>query len=278
MDRARLEAMLAELPERNRDNVTRTESYLELYTYTREEASDLPWLLMAHLVSRNGGYMMTDVAESIARDDGVFSRGALEDLFLFLERANYLIFHDAWHHVLLHLLGRAHEATPPRVPRFMSEAWTRYEADARSGAAAAPTPEAERRLVCDLVTNEQNFIERRVVHNARFAKAAAMVAFFESIGREAPIVLPDKSYTTTVGGFASLERRIATGWRIFDERLADRAGRARLFEWATAHPHTGSRAAYGGRSTRTVREAWPVGTVESMWPGIHAPPEPDPLW
>jgi hypothetical protein len=215
---------------------------------------------------------MTDVAESMARDDGVFSQGALVELFLFLERANFLIFYDAWHHVLLHLLGRSHEADPARVPRFVRDAWTRYEASERASAIA------ERQLVCDLVTNEQNFIERRVASNARFSRAAAMIAFFESLGHEAPIFVPDKSYSTKVGGFASLERRVATGWRIFDERLAPRDGRDRLFAWSMAHPHTGSRATYGGRKTPPLREAWPLATVQSAWRDVHAPAEHDPLW
>lgn len=196
--------------------------------------------------------------------------GATKDSFL--ERANFLIFYDAWHHVLLHLLGRSRDADPARVPKFVLKAWLRYERAAVASAAV------ERALVHDLVTNEQNFIERRVAHNARFARAAAMIAFFESIGREAPIVLPDKSYTTTVGGFASLDKRIATGRRIFDERLADRELRDRLFAWTVAHPHTGSRAAYGGRPTPALREAWPHAAVKAAWSGIHEPPEDDPLW
>jgi hypothetical protein len=104
------------------------------------------------------------------------------------------------------------------------------------------------------------------------------VQFGESIGRETPILLPDKARTIRVGRFASLPRRIEVGWRIFDEMLADRVDRERLFAWAMAHPHTGSRAVYGGRATRPIREAWPRDEVQKLWAGIHAPPEDDPLW
>jgi hypothetical protein len=272
---ASLEASLRDLDARNRDNVTRTESYLELYAYTRDNPPDLPWLLMAHLVSRNGGYLMSDVADSIARGGGAFSPGALVSLFAMLERANFLIFYDAWHHVLLHLLGRSGEASSARVTPFVRAAWSRYES---AHGEAVATASAEKQLVRDLVTNEQNFIERRVVHAPRFAQALAIVEFGASIGRETPIVLPDKSRTIHVGRFALLGRRIEVGWRIFDEILADRAERERLFAWAMAHPHTGSRAVYGGRATRTIREAWPADQVRKRWEGIHAPPEADPLW
>ncbi|HEY8042437.1 MAG TPA: DUF2515 family protein [Polyangiaceae bacterium] len=257
-----LERLLAELDARNGDNVSRTESYLELYAHTRQHPPELPWLLMAHLVSRNGGMMMTDVALALERGEGLFTRGAQEEMFLMLERANFLIFHDAWHHVLMHLLGRARELAPPRTPRFACEAWARHERE----------PD-ERQLVRDLVTNEQNLIERRVVRHPRFTRAMAVVGFVESIGRERPLMLPVVDDRITVGRFGSLERRIAAGWRIFDEVLAERGKRDAIFRWASEHPHTGSRSVHGGRATPTLRDAWPLARVRALEPGIHAPPE-----
>ncbi len=269
-----LERLLAELDARNLDNVTRTESYLELYAYTATHPPDLPWVLMAHLVSRNGGYLMSDVAESLRRDDGVFAKEALEELFLFLERANYLIFLDAWWHVIHHLLGRSAALRVPRVPRFVTECWPRYEARVR---ADGPLPDVEKSLVFDLVTNEQNFIERRVVHHPLFSRARAIVGFIEGIDREAPLVLPCTDQRIKVAGFAQLRRRISTGWRIFDEVLADREKRREIYDWARAHPHTGSRSVCGGKPTMALRDAWPVSRVNAMWDGIHAPPEAD-VW
>jgi hypothetical protein len=276
MGHAKLEAMLAELSVRNADNVARTESYLELYAFTRDHPPDLPWVLMAHLVSRNAGYMMSDVGVSRARPDGMFTTAALENLFLFLERANTLIFHDAWWHVLHHLLGRAGDLAPPRVSRFIAEqCWPSYERRLR---AEGVIPGVEQSLVCDLVTNEQNFIERRVVHHPRFAAAQAIVGFLESVGRDAPLVLPCTDAKIKVGRFASLERRIETGMRVFDEVLADRGRRDAIYAWAREHPHTGSRAVYGGRAGPNLREVWPVTTVRALWSGVHAEPETDPGW
>lgn len=269
------ERLLSELVARNADNVTRTESYLELYAYTRAHPPDLPWVLMAHLVSRNGGYMMTDVAQALARRDSLFSRRALESLFLFLERANTLIFYDAWHHVLMHLAGRSTELSPPRTTRFICKAWLRHEEAMR---AEGLTPALERRLVQELVTNEQNFIERRVVHNPRFEPARAIVGFIEEIGRDAPLVMPCFEGSLRVGRFARLDRRIAMGWRIFDEVMADPGRREAVYEWARQHPHTGSRSVYGGRAGPTVREAWPIQAVRTLWSEVHAPPEEDPFW
>lgn len=261
------EDFLRERDERNRDNVARTMSYLELYAFARDRGVELPWLLMAHLVSRNAGYLMTDLGVALREPGNVFTDEATRELFWFLERANFLIFHDAWHHVLHHLLGRT-SRLGEETPRFMRDAWRRYE-----------EKPSERSLVLDLVCNEQNLIEMRVVHHPRFDRARAMIAFFEGIGREAPIVLPKTDARITVGTFAKLERRIETGQRIFDTVLAPRAGRDEIFAWATAHAHTGSRGVYTkARHGATLREVWPHETVRSLWPELHAPPEHDPRW
>lgn len=273
----RLEALLAGLDERNTDNVARTESYLELYAFTRAHPPDLPWLLMAHLVSRNAGYLMTEIAVMLDRGGGAIAPSALTELFLFLERANYLIFYDAWYHVLHHLLGRSAELDPARCSRFIREAWGRHEVSRKAGEAHGA---CERALVEDLVTNEQNFIERRVVHHPRFNVARALIALTEALGQEAPLVLPCTPASIEVGGFAVLSRRIAAGMRIF-EAMADRGRREAMYEWARRHAHDGSRALWdgaGGVSGPKLREAWPITAVRALWDGIHAPPEPDPLW
>jgi len=136
----------------------------------------------------------------------------------------------------------------------------------------------ERQLVQELVTNEQNFIERRVVHNPHFGPARAIVGFVEGIGRETPLALPCYEGAIRVRSFGRLGMRIATGWRIFDEVLADRERREEIYAWAREHPHTGSRAVHGGRAGPGIREAWPVAHVRELWGGVHAAPEPDPLW
>jgi hypothetical protein len=274
-DQRAFERFLDEKDARNRDNVARTTSYLELYAFSRERGVELPWILMAHLVSRNAGYLMTDLGVALREPDNVFTADATRELFCFLERANYLIFHDAWHHMLHHLLGRT-SALGDETPRFMRDAWGRYESALARGLDAA----LERSLVLDLVHNEQNLIESRVVHHARFDRARAMVVFFEGVGREAPIVLPKTDARITVGGFVELARRIDTGRRIFDTVLAPRSLRDEIFAWAMAHPHTGSRSAYTQKTRHqaTLRDVWKDDAVRASWPGIHAPPEPDPRW
>jgi Protein of unknown function (DUF2515) len=271
-DRQVLAAWLDELDERNTDNVTRTESYLELYAWTVAGGRELPWVLMAHLVSRNAGYLMSDLARSLDGKAGADPAlaGAMKSLMTLLERANFLIFHDAWHHVLHHLLGRTDELSSPRTPRFMIDAWGRH---GRNGCAD------ERPLVLDLVHNEQHLIERRAVHHARLAPGLRLLEMIEMSGREKPLHFPiEAAPAITVGGFAQVDRRIAAGARIFDEVVADRSRRSALLGWARTHPHTGTRAVYGGKPGPTIRAAWPVSRLRTMWNDIHAPMEPDPLY
>jgi hypothetical protein len=267
------ERFLAERDARNRDNVSRTTSYLELYASARENDLELPWVLMAHLVSRNAGYLMTDLGVALGEPNNVFTDEATRELFGFLERANFLIFHDAWHHVLHHLLGRT-GTLGDETPRFMRDAWRRYEDAAPRGIDAT----LERSLVLDLVHNEQNLIEARVVHHPRFDRARAMIAFFEGVGREAPMVLPITDARIVVGGFAKLDRRIDTGRRIFDTVLEGRALRDEIFAWAMSHPHTGSRSVYTNKTRHqsTLRDVWPHDRVGAL--GVHDPPEHDPRW
>jgi Protein of unknown function (DUF2515) len=260
----------AALDERNADNVTRTDAYLELYAHLRGRGVELPWILMAHLVSRNAGYMMTDLARQLDRDGADdATKDAMRTLFLLLERGNFLIFYDAWHHLGRAISGRLDELRSPRTPIFMIDAWRRYQAGASD----------ERALVLDLVHNEQHLIERRAVHHPHLAAGARLLALIEMSGREKPLHFPvADAPAITVGGFASVDKRIAAGRRIFDEVVADRGRRDALFAWALAHPHTGSRAVHGGKPGPTLREAWPIATVRALWDGIHAPMEPDPAY
>jgi len=282
------EKFIDESHARNVDNVARTESYLELYAHTRGKGTELPWLFMAHMVSRNAGYLMSDLARTLAdertpRTPSVV--GVIENVMALLERANYLIFHDAWHHVLAHLLGRTGEPTG-HTPAFMRAAWLRYEVAVKRAHPGTPgaTPGAtidralERALVMDLVHNEQHFIERRVVQNPRYAAGLATIEMIEREGREKPIHFPIGDVEIRVGGFFDLTRRITTGARIYDEILADRGRRDALYVWARSNPHTGSRAVYGGKPTPGVREAWPIARVRALVPDIHGPPEPDPTY
>lgn len=262
-----IEQWLKDIDERNRDNVARTESYLELYAWTRANPPELPWVLMAHLVSRNAGYFMTDLRRVIDdRRTHEDAKPIFENLFFLLERANFLIFWDAWHHVLTHRLDRP--LVPGRTTQFMRDAWARFDRQ----------PD-ERALVLDLVHNEQHFIERRVAHNPRFARGLVAAVGLELTGNDQALHFPGlPDVEIKVGRFRDVARRIDAGRRIFDEAVADRRQRDALFVWCSKHPHTGARSVIGGKYSLALRDAWPVDLVRARCDGIHAPAEPDPLY
>ncbi len=62
----------------NRNNLTRTEAYRRIYSETPE----LHWALLAHLVSRNGGWNMTDLCGDLGSSLTAVDKQAL---FSFLE-------------------------------------------------------------------------------------------------------------------------------------------------------------------------------------------------
>src|SRR5690606_824619 len=82
--------------EHNANNVTRTDAYLAYY----RRHPEIHWALLAHMVSRNGGWSMTDVRGSLLRP--ILSEQKARALFHMFERSNWLIFHDAYPQLLLY--------------------------------------------------------------------------------------------------------------------------------------------------------------------------------
>ena len=80
----------------NRNNVTRTSAYWSCY----QDHPELHWALLAHMVSRNGGWCMTDLRGELLPH--LISNELAQHLFAFLERANGLIFQDAYPQLLLY--------------------------------------------------------------------------------------------------------------------------------------------------------------------------------
>ncbi|QOT10199.1 DUF2515 family protein [Paenibacillus sp. JNUCC32] len=138
----------------NRSNVTRTKAYLDCY----ESHPELHWAFLAHMVSRNAGWNMSDLKGGLMSD--LMAPPFQNHLYSFLERCNALIFQDAYPQLLLymhsrkigkplfHLLPRFH------VSSFMTPFWERFWHDQGSSL-----------LTVALIINEQNYIEGRVARH-----------------------------------------------------------------------------------------------------------------
>ncbi|EXX85188.1 hypothetical protein BG53_09225 [Paenibacillus darwinianus] len=280
----------------NRNNVTRTEAYRAIYFRTPE----LHWALLAHMVSRNGGWNMSDLqGEMLPRLLGLEQR---EATFLMLERANALIFHDAYPQLLLYeegkRLGRDLSGLLPAlgVSSFMVPVWKQF------GRKQDPVP-----LTVALIVNEQHYIEKRVVRNPMFRQSVLDTMFFGlqsllqlnqvvfpygvdfPIGeRSAPIVFGRERNIGTGEGlrlagliledFDSLRERIEFGKRLYALLFGIPAIRKGVHRFAKAVRHTASRADYAPELFAPVRQRHPQRPYRPRLDGLRLRPGAEPLY
>ncbi|CAI6039606.1 DUF2515 family protein [Cohnella sp. JJ-181] len=155
---------------RNRNNVTRTAAYWELY----KAYPELHWALLAHLVSRNGGWNMTDLQGAWLPK--LLTQRDRATLFGMLESCNALIFRDAYPQLRLYAesrrIGRSRFSLLPAfgVSAFMMPFWERFwiERD--------PAP-----LTVALIVNEQHVIERRIVQDPAYKDTVLRSAAFKGM-------------------------------------------------------------------------------------------------
>lgn len=238
----------AETKLHNLNNVTRTEAYRTVYFHSPE----LHWALLAHLVSRNGGWNMTDLkGEWLPR---LLNAEQCDELFMFLERCNALIFSDAYPQLLLYQWSRRqgrslfHLLPGMGVSSFMEPVWSQFWRESDSVL-----------LTIALIINEQHYIEERVVRNPQYKLAVhSLLARLQAILQLNGVVFPyglggegacgSGSELQLAGlvieNFGDLSERIQFGKRLYAMLfgIPPVLHGARCF--AGAVTHTGSRADY----------------------------------
>ncbi|MDB4868575.1 MAG: hypothetical protein JWR03_2908 [Cohnella sp.] len=274
----------------NRNNVTRTQAYWNLY----REFPELHWALLAHLVSRNGGWSMTDLkGQWLPRL--LSSEDARAD-FRLLEMCNALIFRDAYPQLKLYAESRQkgqalfHFLPYFKVSGFMLPLWEwfwKHQDD-------SPL------LTVGLIVNEQHVIEEPVVENY-----AVRTRVFDSLSfRSQPLlqtnqvvfpVLHDNGqrghHPLRLAGrvlerFDDLQERIQFGKCLYAllfgyPKILSGAG-----AFAQKVPHTGSRSDYwsdrfyplkrktGGKPDErelSAAESWYSPPLEAAWPDQPLP-------
>jgi len=267
------------------------------------------WSFLAHLVSRNGGWAMTDLR---GEPVGPLVPVALQKkMFHFLERCNYLIFGDAYPQLLI--WEKSVELGTPLfhlLPHFgvslaMMPIWDWFwEIEQRCKKSPAACVKHRVLLTHALIINEQNFIEERVVQNEKYAESVFhTLEFHAQKWLNLTTVFFPYEHTqkegvrgagVTVHDFATLSARITNGKQLYEVLF----GNSRVLEgtskWAFAIPHTGSRSDYNPvlfrkapyLSTRrkivigdgcrlqkgSLALASPV--LQDVWPQVtHTPPE-----
>lgn len=229
---------IADVVKRNNvDNISRTEAYLGFYN----AHSDIKWSFLAHMVSRNAGWNMGDLHGKWFPLTLDHRKRAI--LFHTYERANWLIFHDAYPQLLLY-----HYSTKNGVPmfhllpyfhvsQFMVKEWGRFwEKGDRE------------RLLTALIINEQNLIQKPVIELPRYKRNVfhTLLFAFQDWFHYSCVLLPTMQghlYGSSVHGFCIVDKRIELGKKLaailFDEKYYPF-----IYEFAIHTSPSGSRHDY----------------------------------
>jgi hypothetical protein len=249
VERIRKETLL-----HNRNNVTRTNAYRDFYSRFPE----VHWAFLAHMVSRNGGWNMTDLqGELLPR---LLSPRTRASLFEMLEDTNAFIFGDAYPQLLLYeesvRAGRPLFTLLPAfgVSAFMRPVWEQFWGSRNSVM-----------LTMALVVNEQQYIEGRIVRNP-----AVKQAVLDSLPFQAQSALQlnqvffpyDERGGTgrqrlaglVLENFGDLAERIEVGKRLYALLFGVPEIAAGAERFASKTAHTGSRADYWPDLFAAVRE------------------------
>ncbi|WP_174613571.1 DUF2515 family protein [Virgibacillus ihumii] len=223
--------------EYNSDNISRTNAYQNFYNLF----PDIKWAFVASMVSRNAGWNMTDLFLSPFLE--ILGKKERNQLFMTYERANWLIFSDAYPQLLIfqlsvqknkpmfHLLFAFH------VSQYMVDEWQRYwEFGDRD------------RLMLALIINEQNVIQQPVIKQSYFKYKVFLRPpyLLQDILLLNAIILPtsdNKLFGVNVHDFTKLTNRILLGKKIASI-IYNPAVYLSIYRFAANNEHTGSRRDY----------------------------------
>jgi hypothetical protein len=207
------------------------------------------------MVSRNGGWNMTDLkGEFLSR---ILSRKERVAFFSFLERANWLIFQDAYPQLLLYeeSLKRNkslfHLLPFMDISGFMEVIWGYFWRKQDSVI-----------LTVGLIINEQSYLEERVMQNSNYKNKVIDTFEFQlqDLLSFNQILFPYKNQKLaglTVHQFQSLDERILIGKKLYTILFRKKDVFKQVVNWASETPHTGSRKDYWPHLFNSVNEGIP---------------------
>jgi Protein of unknown function (DUF2515) len=233
------ERIMMKVKDANLNNVTRTACYIDFF----KKHPEIHWSFLAHMVSRNAGYHMTDLRNNLLSH--VLSKKGQNAFFSFLELCNAAIFQDAYPQLLLYeqwkRTGHAsfHLLKKFNVSIFMKSIWNDYL-----------TTGNEQVLTIGLIMNEQHMIQKRILTGMKKSIGVEEWLFllqdrleFASIlfpyGKHSPFSLAGLS----LSHFEQVNRRILFGKKLYGI-LFHRSVFPSSYSYAIHHSHSGSRADY----------------------------------
>ncbi|WP_096154407.1 MULTISPECIES: DUF2515 family protein [Bacillus] len=253
-----------ETAKHNVDNVTRTNAYWNFY----KKNPEVHWAFLAHMVSRNGGWNMTDLKGSIVPNFLPYNETSV--YFSFLEKANYLIFHDAYPQLLLYEQSKMENKSlfyllpMLGVSSFMEPIWKLFFQQKNS-----------EMLTYALIINEQNYIEKRVIQNPFYSEHVLNTIPFalqERLGFT-KVILPFQTDNAvrlagvTVSRFHHITSRINVGKQLYNILFKNNIVLDGVILFAENHIHTGSRTDYFPNlfsTSKTIGKVYSP-TIPSAW-------------
>lgn len=264
-DQKLYELIMNKVKNANLNNVTRTACYLDFF----KKHPEIHWSFLAHMVSRNAGYYMTDIRNNLL--SYVLDRNDQIALFSFLELCNAAIFHDAYPQLLLYEQWKRtghsslHVLKKFNVSIFMMNIWDEFL-----------TTGNEQVLTIGLIMNEQHMIQKRILTDLKKPIGLEEWLFllqdrleFTSIlfpyGKQSPYSLAGHS----VSHFEQVKRRILLGKKLYSI-LFHPAVFPTAYSFAINHSHSGSRADYWPHiySKKNKKNRLYSPTLRSVWSNI----------
>ena len=254
-EEVKLTKLIREQTERaNQNNVTRTKAYLDFYL----KHPEIHWAFLAHLVSRNAGWTMTDLkGEYLPR---FLSSDDQYAFFSFLERGNWLIFQDAYPQLLIYeesLKGKKplfHLLSAFHVSSFMKVVWNRFWNDKTSDT-----------LSVALIINEQYYIDSRVINDQHFNQTVFNTLPFQiqNVFNMNVLLFPmiRNGSIQLIGEpanhFLYVKERIELGKRLYQLVFSKHSILNDILEWSKRHPHSGSRKDFWPELFHSIKEGQP---------------------
>lgn len=203
----------------NQTNITRTKAYLDFYLRYPE----IQWAFLASMVSRNAGWNMTDLKTNTYQK--ILTKKMADHLFMTYERANWLIFSDAYPQLRIYQYSLKHK-TPLfhllnefSVSCFMYEEWNRFF-----------ETKDHYRLMTALIINEQNVIQKPVIEQPYFRRHVfrKLPFLIQELLHLNGVLFPTLQgdvYGLFIKGFTNIDNRINLGKQLasllFDPELKE---------------------------------------------------------
>ncbi|MET3696076.1 uncharacterized protein DUF2515 [Bacillus oleivorans] len=203
-----IELISDQVKKANLDNISRTKAYAQIF----QEHPELKWAFLASMVSRNAGWNMCDLEGEWYPK--LLSNPFRYQLFLTYERANWLIFQDAYpqllvyHYMTIVKRNLFHILPVFHVSQFMVREWQNFF-----------KYKNEERLLFALIVNEQHLIQRPVIENPIFQQRVFKTKLFglQDSFHYSCVLFPTRTgklYGSSVSQFRNHRERIKLGKRL----------------------------------------------------------------